>query len=152
MSTQIRPDRRDLRVRGGRPAAQSPAAKRGASAVPAFGCLLGGAIDGVVRLATASRTGQVCAALVANMAAFSLWWMFCCVSALPPHTGIWMLCYLPALLLAHLVILLVLGTRLAEGAILAAGRGRVNLETLCVSLPRREPAVLQQPLLERTRG
>lgn len=151
MSTQIRLGRRGSRVHRDRPAAQSPASKRGHGVAPAFGRLLGGAIEGMVHLATASRTGQVCAALVVNMAAFSLWWMLCCVSGPPAYAGVRLLYYPLALFLAHPVVLLILGARLAEGAMLAAGRERVDLQTL-QSLPQRELVILQHPLPERTKG
>ena len=80
---------------------------------------------GLAKLALMSRPNRIAAAFAANMAAFSLWWLLC---SLAGHASL--LFYLPALLLAHPVLLLALGGRTMEGIILAAGRQRVDLRAL----------------------
>ncbi|MBN1485462.1 MAG: hypothetical protein JXA37_12145 [Chloroflexia bacterium] len=96
--------------------------------------LFKGATRFLAFLALEGRIISVCAALIVNMTAFSLWWMLC--YWLDTH-GLWL--YLPALLLAHPLALLVLGSKLSTGALIAANRrgepSGVELERLARSLP-----------------
>ncbi|MBN1483575.1 MAG: hypothetical protein JXA37_02540 [Chloroflexia bacterium] len=96
--------------------------------------LLHGATHTLSSLALEGRVFSICAALIVNMAAFSLWWMLC--YCFDTHS-LWL--YLPALLLAHPLALLALGSKLSAGALIAANRrgepSGVDLERLRRPLP-----------------